>query len=265
MEIPPPGTTLTIEELYPDGAEMFAVTVADNGEVSYEGEAEHSFPATTADLAPASPPECNQSAYSTRDLKEYGTYEFWIGDGSMPAGLTRTGFKDKVVNSVENIIQAHNNCGLTDRVGALGSLEGYSTYESDMSPTSCGDGSADGRDHQSVWDAGNIDGVNGKPSAVARMCGWTWPTPGAKNDLIEADVRFNITDYDFTIHPGTTDCRDKYDLVSVGVHEAGHVYGLGHVLEADYPWMTMSVNAEKCNSTARTLGKGDVLGLESIY
>jgi predicted Zn-dependent protease len=51
----------------------------------------------------------------------------------------------------------------------------------------------------------------------------------------------------------------------VGTHEAGHIWGLGHVSEADYPWMTMSPNAEICDSTARTLGKGDVLGLESIY
>jgi predicted Zn-dependent protease len=97
------------------------------------------------------------------------------------------------------------------------------------------------------------------------MCGWGLPTVGAVNDLIEADVRFNITNYNFTIAPTTTGCSNKYDLVSVGTHEAGHVFGLGHVSEESYPLMTMSKNSEICNSSARTLGKGDMLGLEARY
>lgn len=263
--VPEVGTTLSIEEMYPDGAIVFEVTTDESGEISYASDADDSEADPAPRPAPTLPPECNQSAYNTLDRKEYGTYNVWIGDGDFPGSLTRTEFQTKVINSLENIVQAKNDCNLGDSVDATGAAAGWSDYESDMSATSCGDGSADGRDHTSVWDAGNIDGTEGKSSPVARTCAWTAPTAGIKNDLLEADVRFNITDYNWTISPNVEQCDDKYDVVSVGTHEAGHVFGMAHVSEADYPWMTMSTNSHKCNSSARTLGKGDILGLESIY
>lgn len=264
LEIPEPGVVSGTEEIYKEGAATFEITVTYDGEVSYasEGDADPDFEPTPRE---GSNPECGQSAYNTNDLKEYGRYRFYIGDGSFPAALSRSDFGEKVSNSVENIIRADNDCAMADNVSAEGAYEGFTTTESDMRTsggvTSCGDGSLDNRDGTSTWDAGNID-KNGSPP-VAKACWWGIPTPGAKNDLVEADVRFNISNYDFTVTPNS--CRDKYDVVSVGTHEAGHVYGMGHVSESDYPWMTMSTNSEICDSSARTLGRGDIRGLESMY
>ncbi|MBT2401989.1 matrixin family metalloprotease [Streptomyces sp. ISL-100] len=94
-------------------------------------------------------------------------------------------------------------------------------------------------------------------------CTWSWSSPGIKNDLREADVRFNTTDFDFTNNP-TSSCRNKDDIRSVGTHEAGHVFGMGHVATG-HSNLTMYTNSFTCSTKARTLGKGDVLGLRSIY
>lgn len=87
--------------------------------------------------------------------------------------------------------------------------------------------------------------------------------PGVKNDLREADVRYDTTDFGFTNSP-TCSCSNKYDIRSVGTYEAGHVFGMGHV-GAGHENLTMYINSFKCSTKARTLGKGDVLGLRSIY
>ncbi|MFC8670668.1 hypothetical protein [Streptomyces sp. NPDC057199] len=110
----------------------------------------------------------------------------------------------------------------------------------------------------SVWDGGNL-----KSSAVATTCSYTWSMPGVKNDLREADVRFNTHDYDFT-NKLTSSCSNKYDIRSVGTHEAGHVFGLGHV-GSGHSNLTMYANSFTCKTIARTLGKGEVLALRGIY
>ncbi|MGX1887795.1 matrixin family metalloprotease [Streptomyces sp. NPDC055287] len=96
-----------------------------------------------------------------------------------------------------------------------------------------------------------------------RHCSWTWPTLVVKNDLREADVCFNTADHDFTNKP-TSSCSHKFDIRSVGNHEAGHVCGLEHLYGSDAN-LTMYGESLWCTTKARTFGKGDVLGLRSIY
>ncbi|GLF95167.1 matrixin family metalloprotease [Streptomyces yaizuensis] len=103
--------------------------------------------------------------------------------------------------------------------------------------------------------------------AAQRQCGDLHPQAGViavdADDLREADVRYNTADSLFTDRP-TGSCRNRYDIRSVGTHEAGHVFGLGHV-GAGHENLTMYTNSFLCTTKARTLGKGDVLALRSIY
>ncbi|WP_229859184.1 matrixin family metalloprotease [Streptomyces poonensis] len=299
LTVPRPGTAVGAEGLTPDGeVHGFSLEVADDGTISYTNDDDLSDPPVdmsvdgvdipddlsdvveTADdvteeaeddnadaLDTALPDDalvedlddasaagaCSDGAYKTNDLKEYGTYNWYIGDGGMPGGLSRSAAKDAFADAINNITGSYNNCGYTDQVDASASYKGTTTYEADISKSNaCTD-----RDGKSTWDAGDLSGF------VAYACWWSWPTPGVKNDLREADVRFNTTDYDFTNKP-TSSCSYKYDIRSVATHEAGHVFGMGHV-GSGHDNLTMFTDSDPCATKARTLGKGDVLGLRSIY
>ena len=52
----------------------------------------------------------------------------------------------------------------------------------------------------------------------------------------------------------------------VQTHEYGHAFGMGHVSEADHGNLTMSTNINGAWSNFEaSLGRGDVLGLRSLY
>ncbi|MFJ8863410.1 matrixin family metalloprotease [Streptomyces sp. NPDC102451] len=296
VTVPEPGTTVSVDTLATDGdTHGFALEVATDGKVSYvltDAGADSSTAGTdvpdhltnpthtAADLseeadsvdadapdavaegdaelaevdALAAPGACSDGSYSTADRKEYGTYQWYIGDGGMPGALSRTDAKWAFWDAIDNITGSYNNCGYADQVGAKHNYLGTTSREADINSSS----QCTSRDGVSTWDAGNL-----KSGTVATTCSWTFPMPGVKNDLLEADVRYNTTDYDFTNKPTST-CSNKYDIRSVGTHEAGHVFGLGHV-GSGHQNLTMYTNSFTCTTKARTLGKGDVLALRSIY
>ncbi|MFD5205129.1 hypothetical protein ACFWM7_34405 [Streptomyces sp. NPDC058375] len=86
-------------------------------------------------------------------------------------------------------------------------------YEADVDSS----GNCRSRDGLSTWDAGNLGATE---RAVA--CTWSHVYEGKKNDLREADVRYNTSDFDFTDYP-TSSCYRKHDVRGIGTHEAGHV------------------------------------------
>ncbi|MFY4722976.1 matrixin family metalloprotease [Streptomyces sp. LaBMicrA B280] len=294
VTVPEPGTAVSVDALTTDGSTHgFTLEVAADGTVSYDlsesstdsstagsdtpdvlsnpvrtaGDLSQEADGTDADAsdvgdgtevadvdALTSRSACGDGAYTTADRKEYGTYNWYIGDGGMPGGLSRTDAKWAFYDAIDNITDSYNNCGYGDTVGAKANFLSETSYEADINASAhCTD-----RDGLSTWDAGDL-----KSGVVATTCSWTWPMPGVKNDLREADVRFNTHDYDFTNKP-TSSCSNKYDIRSVGTHEAGHVFGLGHV-GSGHENLTMYTNSFTCRTIARTLGKGDVLALRSIY
>ncbi|MFH9428066.1 matrixin family metalloprotease [Streptomyces sp. NPDC017615] len=294
VTVPEPGTAVSVDALITDSSTHgFTLEVASDGIVSYDlidasadtsttgsdvpdtlsnpaqtaGDLSQESDGTATDASDASADAevadvdaasstgaCSDGAYTTADRKEYGTYNWYIGDGGMPGGLSRTDAKWAFYDAIDNITDSYNNCGYSDSVGAKTNFLSETSYEADVNTSSqCTD-----RDGLSTWDAGDL-----KSGVVATTCSWTWPMPGVKNDLREADVRFNTHDYDFTNKP-TSSCSNKYDIRSVGTHEAGHVFGLGHV-GSGHENLTMYTNSFVCSTKARTLGKGDVLGLRGIY
>jgi hypothetical protein len=291
VEVPEPGMAVSVDMLTADGeSHGFTLEVGTDGKVSYDlgdavvdsstggqdrlgsavpdpatdlpaeqntvidpadtGEGAEVADVDAADSASA----CGDGAYSTLDRKEYGTYNWYVGDGGMPGGLSRDDAVWVFMDAIDNITDSYNNCGYGDSVGAKENYLAKTSREASVNSNS----QCTGRDELSVWDAGDI-----KNGVVATTCGYTWSMPGVKNDLREADVRFNTHDFDFTNKP-TSSCANKYDIRSVGTHEAGHVFGLGHV-GSGHSNLTMYTNSLRCKTIARTLGKGDVLALRSIY
>ncbi|WP_328837034.1 peptidase M10 [Streptomyces europaeiscabiei] len=297
VTVPQPGNAVSVNAILTGGVETgFTLEVAPDGTVSYDL-SEASVDASTAgsdipddlsdtkvtgddlteegDTVEADAPDnssvgeaevadvdslraagaCSDSTYKTADRKEYGTYNWYIGDGGLPGGMSKNTALWTFYEALDNITESNNNCGMSDQVDVnTANFLDYTKYEADINTNSdCTD-----RDGLSTWDGGNL-----KNGVVATTCSWTWSTPGVKNDLREADVRFNTHDENFTNKP-TSSCSDRYDIRSVGTHEAGHIFGLKD-LGPGHENLTMFGSSDPCTTKYRSLGKGDVLGLRSIY
>ncbi|MDR6976922.1 hypothetical protein J2X68_003615 [Streptomyces sp. 3330] len=253
VAVPEPGTTVSVDALTADGsAHGFTLTVAADGTVSYAYEAAHA-PAAARARADA-PAPCADGAYSTAGRKEYGTYEWFIGDGPLPGRLSHAEGRRAFENAIATITTSRNDCGYDDDVTAKARFLSVTGNEAGIDRAA----RCTRRDGLSVWDAGDIGG-----EAVATTCSWSRPVPDGPEELLEADVRFNTHDFPFTDRP-TGGCTHAYDIRSVATHEAGHVFGLGHS-GAGHENLTMYASSFACSTDARTLGKGDVLGLRSLY
>jgi len=253
--VPGRGETVGVEALTADGhARGLTVRVGRDGRGSYETEPAEAAEPPEAGATPARA-ACVDTAYSTAGHKEYGTYLWHVGDGPMPGGLGRDAARKVFEEAIGTITGERNDCGLAGAGGPRARYLSGTDREAGIDRA----GRCSARDGVSVWDAGELP-----EDVVAVTCSWAVTMPdGGPNDLIEADVRFNTRRYRFTDTPGEG-CDDAYDVRGVGTHEAGHVFGLGHV-GAGHENLTMYTNSFACSVRARTLGRGDVLGLRALY
>lgn len=257
LAVPEPGTVVGVEALGASGeAQVLQIEVSESGTISYPDEVTVGQDALTASQkAAADPSACADVAYTTNDLRVPETgYEWWVGDGSMPGGLSKAAARKVFADALDNITGTSNSCGEDDVVDPGATYQGTTSAEANISSAS----TCTARDETSTWDGGNLRGDH-----LALTCWWATAVPKAANQLVEADVRFNTTDYEFTNSP-TSSCTDQYDIRSIATHEAGHVFGLGHV-GAGHSQLTMYADTVACSTKTRTLGKGDVLGLAAIY
>ncbi|MDI3408299.1 matrixin family metalloprotease [Streptomyces cavernicola] len=256
--IPKPGTGVGGAGLSitGDGDEL-TVEVASDGTISYPETRQESATSTAGAADPGTTSAsaidaCSDTANSRTGHAEWGTYNWYVGDGGMPGALTQTSAATAFADAINNITGSYNDCGLADEVGASSNYQGSTSYESDMtSSATCTE-----EDGKSTWDAGDLPS-----NFVAYNCWHYWV---ASYDLYESDVRYNTTDHDFT-NDVTSSCSNKFDIRSVGTHEAGHTFGLGHATGTDHSNLTMYESSWRCSESARTLGYGDVLGLRGIY
>ena len=216
---------------------------------------------------------CSDSATSDGDAEQAGVRTWNLGDGTRPASMTTADTLSMLKQVLGWMSNGYNDCGLPagySPYAVANAYQGGTTYESDMTNsggvTTCGDGSTDGRDHESVVDFGNLDyysGTDGTPLGLT--CKWTMPHPFNKNNILEADVRINTTNFTWFYAKPSSCTGQKYDLRAVIMHEFGHVYGLNHVSESAHGNLTMSTITDPCDISGRTLGKGDLISLQNTY
>ena len=100
-------------------------------------------------------------------------------------------------------------------------------------------------------------------SILAGTCTWLVPKPSGYYEAVESDIKINRATFKWVANPRARTCRDKHDQQSVMTHEWGHTFGLDHDSEAAHGKLTMSPLIRECQKSERTLGKGDVLGLNN--
>jgi len=208
-----------------------------------------------APSAPAGPNSsrtdpCADNAYVLNPDTWNSTYNWYFNASTTPSEISQSTATSGLRNAVENITQAHNDCGLPDNVSAKQHYQGTTTKTPNI-----GDGSScQSSDGKSVVAFGDLAGTD-----LAFTCWWT-----SGNWTIESDVRLNKVEYTWVVNIGGN-CTTKYSVEAVATHEFGHAFGLAHVSEALHGTLTMSPVIMPCQSSEKTLGLGDIRGLEANY
>ena len=114
--------------------------------------------------------------------------------------------------------------------------------------------------------AGVLDGVNqiawanlGASSTIAVTTTWYYTQTGI---AVESDGQYN------TYYPwSTSGAPGAMDVQNIATHEIGHTFGLNHPKGpgSQISCLTMYAYASLGETQKRTLGDGDILGIEAIY
>jgi hypothetical protein len=108
-------------------------------------------------------------------------------------------------------------------------------------------------------DWGPVEGILTCPPAALGCTTW-WATGGGA--IYERDIRL---DDGYPLYVGTGAVPPgRYDFQSIATHEAGHGLGLEHASGSSY-WLTMYYAIPAGTKHQRTLGWGDIIGLEYLY
>ena len=260
--IPEPGEGVYAEALTTAGAQELEVTRFPDGTIELEhvgddsGDLPAIEPATEALAAARASGECSDDAYtnlSWRVTEELGlSYSF--NRSSTPREIRADAAQGAISSGGTNITGTRNNCGLEDQVPAEMTYLGDTNSDANISRTNC-----ESNDGSSVVSFGDL-----ADSTLAGTCTWR-DNPSRPNEVTESDVKINKANFNWAANPRARTCRDKHDLQSVMTHEWGHTFGLGHVSEEAHGRLTMSPLIRECQKSERTLGKGDVHGLNDKY
>jgi len=259
--VPEPGEGVYAEALTTAGAQELEVTRLPDGTIELEhvGDDAGDVPAlepARGDLAAArAPGECSDEAYTDEDWRVTIGLSYSFNRTTTPREIRADAAQGAITTAGTNITGTRNNCGLEDQVPAEMKYLGDTDSEANISRTNCED-----PDEISVVSFGDLAG-----SILAGTCTWRARNPSGYNEVVESDVKINKANFKWAANPRARTCRDKYDLQSVMTHEWGHTFGLGHVSEEAHGRLTMSTLIRDCQKSERTLGKGDVRGLNNKY
>lgn len=272
LTVPQPGDSVTMDLLFPSGARTYSLTTDEQGRVSTgsapaKHEPDNQFP----DLA-GQPGACDRDTYALRDYKWRSPWLFRTTWGTKLATNRQSDFDAAVRRSLANMTQGRNTCGIRGRNGASGALLGHTARQGNFvyadGATTCGE-----RDHHSVIDEGDLPGGSFE-ATLAWTCTWS-ETRHGRTRAVEADIRMNSADYNWTYDPvNDPKCKPelppdkdrwRYDVESVLTHEMGHVYGLVNLSADEDLNLTMYPGVRRCTGHMRTLGRGDVLGMQALY
>ena len=255
--VPATGEGVYAEALATGGAQGLEVRRREDGAIELGLVGEETGEASEA-LRPAatrgSSAECRDTAYQSSGWRVVESLGYRINHDSIPQELSRVAAEAAIQRAGVNITDTDNDCRMGDRVPA--SLN----YNGDSEAQAIGPGGCVGNDGTNVVSFGNVES-----GILARTCVY-FDTQDGPDRVTGSDIQVNKADYRWTTKPNARSCKRSYDLEAVVTHERGHTFGLDHILEMDHRYMTMSpVINGTCQSSERSLGRGDVLGLDVKY
>jgi hypothetical protein len=260
MAVPPPGEEVWGEILRDDGHEqVLGIETLPDGTVAvYRSAPElHGGGADVngaegdgSDGESQTDGACQDDAYSLSGPKWTKRYEWYFKANSTPSGISQDDAETALRSAADNITHAHNDCGLADTISATVAYQGTTGKSTGIGSN----GSCSGKDGTNVVAFGDL------PSGYLGLTCW-WSKSGS---ITEADMMLNKVDYDWYINK-PNNCSGEWGVQDVATHEFGHVFGLSHVSESLHPALTMSPVIGSCQGAEKSLGLGDVDGLEALY
>lgn len=253
--VPAPGEAVYVAGSGPNFGEEFAIETARDGTVHLRfvgaGTAHEAGEAVTA---AADPDPCFDDA-NAAFAQESDTHQWRYNHSSTDSSVTQSGAEGAIRRGAFNITNAYNNCGQGWGNSQYGASESYNGTTSRRADVDTGTNNCNARDEANVRDFGDL-----AAGTLGLACTWYFPI---SYEIVETDLRFN-TDYNWDILPEP--CSTEYDVEAIATHEWGHAFGQSHVSESAHGLLTMSTNSEgPCQSSERTLGRGDFLGLVNRY
>lgn len=254
--VPPRGLGVAVEALTPTGEEALVVVTRPDGTVVLSRTGSERAAARRAAASarsgptvPLDPSACSDTAHTFTGWTVSGSFHWYFNKSSTPSEVNADNAETAVLNATRAWPQETNDCGRSDAVSASQFYEGVTTQGVNI----------DTQGQCTTNDGLNVIGFGTLPSGtVGETC--TWFSGGT---VVESDARLNKGVYDWTANP-TGSCSNKYDVQSVATHERGHTFGLDHP-GSGHANLTMYAFAFTCDTRARTLGLGDMLGVEALY
>jgi hypothetical protein len=201
--------------------------------------------------------ECADAFYRTVHGGEHDTHMWYMHASSIPGyfGVDNTTVIARIREGGAHITHGTTDCSIS-LVPNLGiSYQGTTTKSVQVN----NDATCPGGDDQNTVGFGPLPAND-----VAFNC---WHLVGL-SELHESDIRFNEDQTEakfFGTDIKPANCSHLFDLEGVATHERGHTFGLGDLNPNDHPNLTMRRSAFVCSLEARSLGKGDIKGLNDLY
>jgi hypothetical protein len=258
VPLPEPGDGAAISVLNEDGSgeDLFVSRSEDGTALEVVEEIEPAPGPPSAAVIPA----CQDNRFTLRGTQIEGSIEWrYNRNTAEKVQQGNTSPLEAIKNAATNIENVDNSCNLPDAVDGdqfwyVGTTSQRADVFSENGVLAC-----EPSDGVSVVSWGPI--ARGTLSAE---CTYTSGlTADGFRRTVESDIEINKANYAWTTKPN--DCRGRYDLESVMTHERGHSAGLDHVGTFADSELTMVPSVSRCDRKLRTLGLGDVQGLEALY
>lgn len=261
--LPAPGQSIYVDALTTTGSQELEVTRYMDGtlELDHVGDETEAAQQPEPELGAAAsgPAACRDGHYNNLDRKVHADLKWYFNPRTAPSELSRKGAARAIRRGTVNITEVQDNCGgLPDRVKWRMLYQGSTRATAQLGKS----GNCNGNDMDTVVSFGTLP-----RSALAVTCTITTPERGPNNDRVKwSDIKLNSSHFNWTTRPQSPSCKRRYDVESTITHERGHTFGLAHVSESDHGNLTMSDRSNgTCQSSERTLGRGDALGLNRKY